>query len=461
MKRLPILFIVVCFAISFTSQSRADIDANEIYKIGTNDIIEITVLDHDDLRMMATVSSDGTITFPYIGTVMVKGLGTLEIEEEITERLKAGYIKYPVVTVSLVKSMSRKIYTFGPFNRRGEIPYDDNMTLLRAMSLSGGVSNDGLFGKISVRRKLADDSNEYKDLFERGLNNGFIDDQQIENMLLMPDDMLIVERNKTFLIEGEVAQRGRFVLENDMTVLRALLQAGGISQDGSYGRLMVRRKQKEKSGGYEEIAESIINDKAIESTEVEEMVLQPDDILIVESNETFLIQGEAAKRGRFVLEKDMTVLRALLQAGGTSENGRYGRIKVRRKDKEKQGGYEDIADAKINDGVIESSEVEDIILQPDDILIVERNKTFFIYGEAARTGEFVLENDMTVFKALNIAGGFTKWGSESRVKILRKTDNGEGFVKMEVNIDDIIDGDASADIILYPGDIIVASPGIF
>jgi polysaccharide export outer membrane protein len=68
---------------------------------------------------------------------------------------------------------------------------------------------------------------------------------------------------------------------------------------------------------------------------------------------------------------------------------------------------------------------------------------------------------MTVFKALTIARGFTKWGSENRVKILRLIGNGEGFSTIKVNIDDVLDGDASADILLQPGDTVVVSSGIF
>jgi polysaccharide export outer membrane protein len=460
MKRLLLFFVIFIIALSFASQTGADTSLSGIYKIKINDVLSIKVLDNEELNTLATVTSDGTITFPYIGNISVKGMSLPEIDETITKKLSEGYIKYPVVTVYLMQSMSRKIYAYGELNKRGEVIYEDGMTIIRTMSIVGGVSRDGLFGKLIVRRK-GGDSNEYKDLVEADIDNGFISDQKIEDMLLKPDDILIVERNKTFLIQGEVAKRGRFVLEKDMTVLRALLEAGGVSENGSYGRIKVRRKQGGMSGEYKYVAESKINDGVIDNGEVEDTVLQPDDILIVEKNKTFLIEGEVAKRGRFVLEKDMTVLRALLQAGGVSEDGIYGRIKLRRKQEGKLGGYKDIIESKINDRVIESSEVEDTVLQHDDILIIERSKTYLIYGEAARTGEFLLTDDMTVFKALTIAGGFTKWGSASRVKILRPRNDNSGFETIKVNIDDIIEGDATADVFLEPGDTVVISAGVF
>jgi len=73
----------------------------------------------------------------------------------------------------------------------------------------------------------------------------------------------------------------------------------------------------------------------------------------------------------------------------------------------------------------------------------------------------VLEKDMTVFKALTLTGGFTKWGSSSRVKVIRQTENNTGLATIKIKINDVIDGDAGADINLLPGDIVVVSTGIF
>ena len=263
MKQWSLFLIMGCFFIVFSTQIRAESLKNDVYKIGINDALQIRVIDHDELKTLATVASDGTITFPLIGTVVAKGKTISSLEEEITRLLSSGYIKYPVVNVSLLKSMSRKIYAYGDVYTRGTIPFEDDMTIIRALSVVGGITADGQFGRLIVMRKLADKKNEYKELVKAELANGKIGNREIEDTLLKPDDMLIVERNRTFLIEGETAQRGRFVLEKDMTVLRALLQAGGVTKDGAFGRIKLRRKQAGKSGGYEDIAESGINDGAI------------------------------------------------------------------------------------------------------------------------------------------------------------------------------------------------------
>ena len=360
-----ILFIALGLVIT-PAVSCAEKTSLHEYTAGTNDMLEIKVLDYPDLRTVTTVATDGSITFPYIGTLNVKGKRLSEIEEEITKKLGEGFIKYPVVAVSLIRSESRKIFVYGEVMRPGEFPFGENITAVKALSIAGGITANGLHGKVKVRRGQKGKP-EYKDI-DIDLK-GTIEGTTAGDILLQPDDIVIVERNKTFFIYGEVNRPGEYVLEKDMTAVGSLSVAGGITANGLYGKVKVRRKQK----------------------------------------------GEAE--------------------------------------------YKDIdIDLK---GTIEGTTAEDMLLQPDDIIIVERNKTFFIYGEVNKPGEYVLTNDMTVLKSVSLAGGFTKWGSSSRIKVLRQKDNNAGYETIKANIDDVIGGDAAKDISLQSGDIVVISTGIF
>src|SRR3989338_4015571 len=153
----------------------------------------------------------------------------------------------------------------------------------------------------------------------------------------------------------------------------------------------------------------------------------------------------------------MTVVKALSEAGGINPNGTYGKVKVRRKG-EGESMYEDInIDIK---GIIEGSVIGDIDLQPDDMVIIERNKKFYVYVEIMRPGEFILEDNMTVLKALSLAGGFTKWGSPNQVKILRQSKDKLGYEIINANVKAAMEGNAAADIVLQPDDTVIVSGGI-
>jgi len=84
-----------------------------------------------------------------------------------------------------------------------------------------------------------------------------------------------------------------------------------------------------------------------------------------------------------------------------------------------------------------------------------------VYGEVTHPGPYAVEENMTVLRAISMAGGFTKFGSSSRVKVLRPRAQGKGYEPVKINIKDVMDGHSDADAVIKPGDIVVVSEGVF
>lgn len=122
------------------------------YGIGVDDLLEISVLKPEELNTLATVAPDGTITFPYIGTIQVRGRSINQVQYEIQQRLSDGFMKYPVVIVSLKESRSRKFFVYGEVIKPGSYPMEDNMTVLRAISTAGGFTRFGSSSRVKVLR---------------------------------------------------------------------------------------------------------------------------------------------------------------------------------------------------------------------------------------------------------------------------------------------------------------------
>ncbi len=453
MKKFFLLLIILQVALIKISYAAAATDAFSV--INVKDRLVITVLDNNHLNTDTVVLEDGYINFPYIGAIHVKGRKVKDVEDEITKKLGEGFIKYPVVTVKLTRGKDEtiKIFLYGEVQTRGALPFEDKLTALKALSLARGMTTDGLYGKVKVRRKVKSGKN-YENI-EIDIE-GILNERQSEDILLQPDDVLIVERNKTFIVEGEVSKPAEYPLKKGMTATRALSEAGGITKDGLYGTVKVRRKNN-LGEGYENI--EIDMGGILNENRGEDILLQPNDVVIVERNKTFIVEGEVRKAAEYPLKKGMTVTRALSEAGGITKDGLYGTVKVRRKQKENQE-YRDI-NIELGRG-LENSTKWDMLLQHDDVLIVERNDIFYIYGEVNKTGEYPLQKGLTAFTALSLSGGLTKWGSTDQIKILRRSEEGKNsFTKIKVNIGDVIKGDASADVLLQPGDILIVSSGIF
>ena len=89
------------------------------------------------------------------------------------------------------------------------------------------------------------------------------------------------------------------------------------------------------------------------------------------------------------------------------------------------------------------------------------SRRFFVYGEVIHPGPYPLEENTTVLRAISMAEGFTRFGSASRVKVLRPREKGTGYTMIPLNIKSIMDGDCDADLVLKSGDMVVVSEGVF
>lgn len=343
---------------------------NAEYVIGIDDVLEISVLEYENLHTVATVPADGLISFPYIGNVQAEGKTLDEIKTEISNRLSDSYIKYPVVSISLIKSRSKNFFVYGAVNSPDAYPISDDMTVLKAISIAGGLTRDALYGKVNVRRPQKDKL-EYESISIdiRGTMEG---KSKTGDMLLLPGDIVVVEPSERFFVYGEVTRPGRYLLEDNVTVLRAISVAGGLTPGGLYGRVNVRRSQKDKPG-YEDI-EIDIRGTVGGAGKTGDMPLLPGDIVVVKPNEKFFVYGEVSRPGRYLLEDNTTVLKAISMAGGFSKYGSASRIKVLKPKKDeavptgRQAGYETIKiDIK---SAMNGSPESDILLQAEDIVVV-------------------------------------------------------------------------------------------
>src|ERR1700756_6020082 len=108
------------------------------YKIGAEDILKIDVWREDQLTRTVPVRPDGKITLPLLNDVQAAGLTPMELAGVIGEELKK-YLTAPQVSVSISEINSRRVYVTGEVARSGAYPLLPKMTVLQALSSSGGV----------------------------------------------------------------------------------------------------------------------------------------------------------------------------------------------------------------------------------------------------------------------------------------------------------------------------------
>lgn len=125
------------------------------YKIGPEDVLEISVWKEKDLQLQEVlVRPDGWITFPLVGNVKAQGRTAQQIHDEITARLRK-YIPNPVVTVSVKKVAGYKVFVIGKVNKPGEYVVGRYVDVLQALTLAGGLTPFADESNIRILRKNA------------------------------------------------------------------------------------------------------------------------------------------------------------------------------------------------------------------------------------------------------------------------------------------------------------------
>jgi polysaccharide biosynthesis/export protein len=187
---MKIKIIIMCLLL-LSPVSELLLKAEE-YRVGIGDILEIRILKPDPSVDRVSVTPSGDISVAYLGSVKIKGKTITEVQQNIQYRLANGYLKYPVVTVSLIESKSRNFTISGEINRPGTYPLEDNMTVLKAVSVAGGFTKYGSKSKVRVLRQRADRPGYTKIEVDVGK---VMDGDARADLVLEPGDIIVVSES--------------------------------------------------------------------------------------------------------------------------------------------------------------------------------------------------------------------------------------------------------------------------
>lgn len=193
---------------------------------------------------------------------------------------------------------------------------------------------------------------------KRLLKDGFFKDPQLS---------VAVEqyRSQKIHMVGEVRTPGTYQLTGDMSLIEALARAGSALPTASGEILVVRAKSGSPSSGPtlpqgEDTDVTTIDLKELQSGQAlsKNVALKDGDTIFVPRAESVYVFGQVKNPGAYPIQRTTTVLQALSLAGGITERGATGRIKIVR---------------MVNGKKVElKAQLDDLVRPFDTIMVPER-----------------------------------------------------------------------------------------
>ena len=270
---------------------------NQDYKIGPDDLIEISVFEEEKLSSKVRVSSQGNINFPLLGVLKIQGLTAQQLEREIGALLSEKYLNDPHVSVFITEYHNQQVSVIGAVEKPGVFNVTGQKSVLDLLAMAGGLKADAthlLFlirpqpiQKEGVKNEQPPESPQQTLIID--LEELLLRGNMALNLAVNHGDIINIPISGSVFVGGEVKKPGAYPLKGKrMTVSQAITLAEGLKPEAAGSDVKIFRYS--GNGNERQLIDSV-DVYAIDKGKKEDVLLKENDFVIV---------PEAAIKGAFV-----------------------------------------------------------------------------------------------------------------------------------------------------------------
>jgi polysaccharide export outer membrane protein len=274
------IFVIALILLLASLASAAD------YVIGEGDTLLISVWGEKDLTVPVKVRPDGKITIPAVGEVKAANSTVGDLQAVLTAKI-SKIIKNPIVTVTIAEITNNKVYIFGGGVSSRVYSLTQRTTLLQLLCQIGEQqpATAGIAGDVGTSKSARE--GDLKNAYV--LRNGkkikqnfydlFISGNIADDMVIEPNDVLFIPgyNDKNVYVMGAVNTPRSILYRDGLTVMAAILEAGGFTKYASQNDTIIYRKDGARDVTIAVKIKKLINDGDL----TQNARLQPGDYVVV------------------------------------------------------------------------------------------------------------------------------------------------------------------------------------
>ena len=196
MARLILGIVLLFFTTTFTW-------AQDSYKIRSGDVLRVEVLEDQTLNRDVPVLPDGSISFPLLGDLAVRGKSLAQVRQAMVSGLSPNFAAPPnvFVTVRQLAAEDEKasagtfeVFVMGEVNRPGKVEVKYGTTLLQLLAEGGGFTKFAATKRIQLHRTTRSGQTEVYKFNYKAIENG----SAAQAIRLRSGDVIVVPERRLF-----------------------------------------------------------------------------------------------------------------------------------------------------------------------------------------------------------------------------------------------------------------------
>lgn len=397
------------------------------YRLGPGDDLSLILTGDVESAWNAEVTREGYIVIPDVGQIFVNGLTMGELQDQLLYHLGQRFagvgrgadaaIQFHVGLRSLRTSV---VYVIGEAVQPGAYPMSSVASVLKALYLAGGPSENASFRNILVRRQ--GQVVQSLDIYAYLLRGDTSDDIRLEH----GDVVFLPVSGPRVTVLGAVRRPAIFEMAPTEGLATAIDYAGGLTSTAASHRIQIDRilPPDQRRPGVDRV---LIDVDLAAVQRGEEAEIRDGDVVRVfevgsDRRNRVVVSGEVNRPGVYQWWQGLTLKGLVDRADGLSEQAYGSRIHVYRLNPD--DGTRSLLRVTADDLELSLADRDSIVVHSVAALV---NAAFVdIEGFVKHPGEYELARDMTLQDLILTAGGFTRGAYAVEAELARQPDPFQG-----------------------------------